>query len=156
MDLSLLARQSKPFSHLFANNQHRLFRKKILTMNDKHVAIHASLTIITFILVSLVLDDFANITLLTRMGLTISLIAMAFTPIMMTLSWFNLNAKLLLVLGSYAYIGFIFCKWQFQHTLQDLISFPVLIALLSLLAIRIVLTYLWKRQSIEIFMRAYG
>ena len=156
MDLSLLAKQSKPFFHLFSKEQPVLFKKKVLTMIDKHVAIHASLTIFALLLVNVILDDFADNLLLIKMGLTISIVAMSFIPVMITLAWFKINLRLFLVLGAYAVIGIIFCRWQFQHTLGDLLAPIPFISLLSLFAIRVFSTYFWKRQSIEIFMRAYG
>jgi len=156
MDLSLLAPQTKPVSHLFSSNEHYLFKREILSMIHKHTAIHASLTVFTLVFLSLVIDGFSDIGLLIRMGVTILIVAITFSPIMMTLSWFKINIKLFAVLGTYALVGFIFCRWQFQHDLTDMLSFQVLGAVLILLVIRFVSVYLWKRQTVEEFMKVHG
>jgi len=156
IELKLLARQTKPVAHLFGQSQHAIFKKKILTCIDKHISIQAALFIIFILLISLLVDGFVKPLLMLKMGFSIAIIGLAFLPMMLCLNWFNINFKLILVMLIYAAIAFWFCGWIYQHSLMDLLSLPALLAITGLVLIRLVSSYLWKRQSVEQFMRVYG
>jgi len=154
--IQLLSQKTKPAIHVFAKNQHSQLKRSILKVVDRQVLLQTSLYLIIVNIVSFLVLDTNAPELFNRAAITVCLVAIAFLPVMQRLNWFKVNVKLLFIMLSYATICFVFVRWHFYHLWQELLSLPVFLTLFSLVAIRLFSTYLWKRQSIEIFMRAYG
>ena len=156
MDVQLLSRQPKPFAHLFSGKNHALFKRNTLSMLDKHVTIQAILTILSLLLIGLFVESFVKSLILIKLGITIILIARAFAPLMLCLNWFNINIKLIFVVGLYALTSIIFCRWLLLNNINEMYGLVVLGGLTLLVLLRAGSVYFWKRQPIEKFMQVYG
>lgn len=125
-------------------------------MLDKHVIIQAVLTLSSLILIGLFVDGFVKTLILIKLGISVMIIARAFAPLMLCLDWFNINLKLIFVVGSYTLTSIIFCGWLLRNNMTEMYGLIVLGGLSLLALLRAGSTYLWKRQPIEQFMRVYG
>jgi len=156
MDIQLLSAQSKPIAHLYSKHKHYQFKQKIISMLDKHLVFQASLVIITLLSLNLFLNNFVEPIILLKLGITLILITMVFAPLMLCLNWFKINIKLIISILAYGVTGVLFCRWQFQHDLSELIGLPIIVGIVLLALVRTLSMSIWKRQSIEQFMRTYG
>jgi len=156
MDIQLLSAQSKPIAHLYSRNKHFQFKQKVISMLDRHIIFQASLIIFTLLLLNLFLGDFVKPMILLKLGVTIAAVAVVFAPLMLCLNWFTVNLKLIVSVLAYVATSVLFCGWQFQHSFSELIGFPIIVGIVLLSLIRTLSMSLWKRQSIEQFMRTFG
>lgn len=156
MDLQLLAKQSKPFSHLYSSRKHESFKQHVVKMVQKHTFFQGFNTLIALLILSFFLNDFAEPLLLIKMGFSIILVASSFIPLMLCLDWFKVNVKLIIVVLIYTAVGFVFCGWQYEHQLIDLISLEGLLLMAALALIRWLSIRHWNKQPLEVFMRTYG
>jgi hypothetical protein len=156
MDLQLLAKQSKPFSHLYSKNKHQAFKRHVINMVNKHAFFLGFNTLITLLVINLFIKDFSDSLLLIKMAMTITLIASSFIPFMLCLDWFKINLKLIIAVITYTAVAIVFCSWQYEHELIDLISLEGGLAITTLVFIRWISTGYWNKQPLEVFMRTYG
>ena len=156
MDLQLLAKQSKPFSHLYSNKQHESFKRHVVKMVEKHTFFQGFNTLIALLILSLFMNDFAEPLLLIKMGLSIILVASSFIPFMLCLDWFKVNIKLIVAVLIYSALGIVFCGWQYEHEFIDLISLEGALLITALALIRWLSIHYWNKQPLEVFMRTYG
>ncbi len=156
IELKLQARQSKAIAHLFSDKKHLLFKQKVLRVVEKHIAIQAISYLTLLSAMGWFIEDFIEHQLLLKLGLTIAVIAVVFVPLMLCLNWFRINIKLIAAMLAYIGTGILYCGWQINHSLADIITLPAIAGAAALILLRWATWSLWKRQPVEQFMRVYG
>ena len=154
--IQLLSKQLKSTAHLFSDHRYNQLKISILNTVDHQVLLQATLYLVIVNAISFLILDSNVPELFIRSAITVTLVALAFLPAMLRLNWFQVNFRLLFIMISYAATCFVFARWHFYHPWQELLSVPVFLALSILITIRLFSIYLWKRQSVEIFMKTYN
>lgn len=156
LELKLLAKQCKPFAHLFSADTHWDFKQRIITTLQKFMMIQALSYILILMLLNIFLEGFVEIELASRYILSVTLVGLIFLPAFLCLNWFSINIKLLAVIISYATLSVSLCGWFYNyHSMSSLYSQMAATILLLILVQWLAKTW-WKRQPIEYFFRAHG
>lgn len=156
LELKLLAKQCKPFAHLYSANAHWDFKQRIIKTLQIFMVVQAFAYILILMFLNIFLEGFVEVQLVTRYIVSVTLVGLIFVPAFLCLNWFSINFKLLAVIISYAIFSVALCGWLFNYQSMSSLCLQMAATISMLVLIQRLAKVWWKRQPIEYFFRAHG
>ena len=156
LELKLLAKQCKPFAHLYSADTYWDFKQRIITTLRKYMIVQALAYILILTLLNIFLDGFIKMDLASRYITSVTLVGLVFLPAFLCLNWFSINFKLLAVIISFAIASVAMCGWLFDYQSMSVLFLQMAATTLILILVQWLAKIWWKRQPIEYFFRAHG
>jgi len=148
-----LIRQTRVIAHVFAGSNHQQLKNKILIAIDKTNLINSIVFVGgVFIVVNVFSVSFNSHYILTA-TLAVTIIALAYYPLLLCMSWVNISFQLLASIVGYYSLVFIAVQWlKINHTtiMTSNYTFAFIVACLLL---RATTQYIFWKQSIEKLMK---
>jgi hypothetical protein len=155
IELKVLAKQCKPFAHLYSGKNYWVFKQKVLTTLQKYLVVQGAVYIILLSLLDVFLNDFVDSTLLVRYVITITLTALIFLPAFLCVNWSSINVKLLAVVLLYIASSIVLCGWLYKTQSVSYLYFQIGLTGAGLVVIASLARAWWKTQPIELFLRTH-
>ncbi len=156
MELKLLARQCKPFAHLYSGNHYWEFKKRVVTTLQKHMLMQAFIYWVILMLLSFLISDFLEPLLVSRYILAVTLIALILIPAFLCLNWYSVNFSLIGVVGLFVLLSVTLCGWLYDYESPELMLMQMTATLILVFLLQKFAKTWWKKQAIEVFFKAYG
>jgi hypothetical protein len=156
IELKMLARQCKPFAHIYSGENFIHFKTQVLFMLQKHLLVQASLLVATTLFLNLFLSDFVEPLTLIKYVFAVAVVAIVFLPAMLCLNWFTINFKLLGVVIAYVALAVISCGWFYNFESSNIFIVQLTLTAIALITVRYLAKRWWNSYPMEQFMRVYG
>jgi hypothetical protein len=156
IELKMLAKQCKPFAHLYSGEDFWILKKKILSTLQRYILFQATIYIVGLSTLSFWLTHFIEPMTLIRYTLSVSLVGMIFLPAFLCLNWFTVNFKLISVVLLYVASAIVACGWFYDSTISTNLYLQIGLSLSGLILIGFLARLWWKTQPIELFFRTHG
>ena len=148
-----LIKQTRVIAHVFSGTKHRQLKNRMLFSIDKVNLINTMVFVCGILIITEIFSIPLNTTYILIASLAITLITLAYYPLLLCLSWVNISLQLLVAIVSYSTLIFFCVRWIKEHT-SDILIFPhSIVFIIACLLLRGITQYIFWQRPFENLMK---